>query len=87
MGASFVCSTLPVIPISYCEGRIFDYRCWTKLIFTTFLWQKQDESLLEDVWTLIRAGRIEEACDLCRSAGQVICIRNRDSLKVMTRKV
>ncbi|CAN8269358.1 unnamed protein product [Cochlearia groenlandica] len=32
--------------------------------------KKQDESLLEDVWTLIRAGRIEEACDLCRSAGQ-----------------
>ncbi|KAL0743683.1 hypothetical protein Bca4012_085196 [Brassica carinata] len=31
---------------------------------------KQDESLLEDVWILIRAGRIEEACDLCRSAGQ-----------------
>ncbi|XP_010552251.1 PREDICTED: nuclear pore complex protein NUP107 [Tarenaya hassleriana] len=31
---------------------------------------KQDESLLEDVWTLIRAGRIEEACGLCRSAGQ-----------------
>jgi nuclear pore complex protein Nup107 len=31
---------------------------------------KQDESVLEDVWTLIRAGRIEEACDLCRSAGQ-----------------
>jgi hypothetical protein len=34
--------------------------------------QKQDESLLEDVWTLLRAGRLEEACDLCRSAGQVI---------------
>lgn len=33
--------------------------------------QKQDESLLEDVWTLLRAGRLEEACDLCRSAGQV----------------
>lgn len=32
--------------------------------------KKQDESLLEDVWTLIRAGRLEEACDLCRSAGQ-----------------
>lgn len=32
--------------------------------------KKQDESLLEDVWTLLRAGRIEEACDLCRSAGQ-----------------
>ncbi|KAK3198179.1 hypothetical protein Dsin_021594 [Dipteronia sinensis] len=31
---------------------------------------KQDESLLEDVWTLLRAGRLEEACDLCRSAGQ-----------------
>lgn len=35
-------------------------------------WQKQDESLLEDVWTLLRAGRIDEACDLCRSAGQVL---------------
>ncbi|KAJ1407061.1 Nuclear pore protein [Sesbania bispinosa] len=32
--------------------------------------KKQDESLLEDVWTLLRAGRIEEACGLCRSAGQ-----------------
>ncbi|KAL4313256.1 hypothetical protein GQ457_01G018110 [Hibiscus cannabinus] len=32
--------------------------------------KKQDESLLEDVWTLIRAGRLEEACELCRSAGQ-----------------
>nr|KYP41292.1 Retrovirus-related Pol polyprotein from transposon TNT 1-94 [Cajanus cajan] len=31
---------------------------------------KQDESLLEDVWTLLRAGRLEEACGLCRSAGQ-----------------
>ncbi|THG15317.1 hypothetical protein TEA_008785 [Camellia sinensis var. sinensis] len=34
--------------------------------------KKQDESLLEDVWTLLRAGRLEEACDLCRSAGQRI---------------
>lgn len=32
--------------------------------------KKQDESLLEDVWTLLRAGRVEEACNLCRSAGQ-----------------
>ncbi|KAK6153544.1 hypothetical protein DH2020_013183 [Rehmannia glutinosa] len=32
--------------------------------------KKQDESLLEDVWTLMRAGRLEEACNLCRSAGQ-----------------
>ncbi|XP_056684816.1 nuclear pore complex protein NUP107 isoform X2 [Spinacia oleracea] len=32
--------------------------------------RKQDESLLEDVWILLRAGRVEEACDLCRSAGQ-----------------
>ncbi|GMP40743.1 hypothetical protein CsSME_00011074 [Camellia sinensis var. sinensis] len=32
--------------------------------------KKQDESLLEDVWTLLRAGRLEEACDLCWSAGQ-----------------
>lgn len=32
--------------------------------------KKQDESLLEDVWTLLRAGRQEEAFDLCRSAGQ-----------------
>ncbi|CAI0419242.1 unnamed protein product [Linum tenue] len=32
--------------------------------------QKQEECLLEDVWTLLRAGRVEEACDLCRSAGQ-----------------
>lgn len=32
--------------------------------------KKQDELLLEDVWTLLRAGRLEEACELCRSAGQ-----------------
>ncbi|PON43586.1 Nuclear pore protein [Parasponia andersonii] len=32
--------------------------------------KKQDESLLEDLWTLLRAGRLEEACNLCRSAGQ-----------------
>ncbi|KAA8541609.1 hypothetical protein F0562_022761 [Nyssa sinensis] len=32
--------------------------------------KKQDESLLEDVWTLLRSGRLEEACKLCRSAGQ-----------------
>lgn len=32
--------------------------------------KKQDESILEDVWTLLRAGRLDEACDLCRSAGQ-----------------
>jgi nuclear pore complex protein Nup107 len=38
---------------------------------TVLAQQKQDESLLEDVWTLLRAGRLEEACDLCRSAGQV----------------
>ncbi|KAL7234868.1 hypothetical protein ACSBR1_018352 [Camellia fascicularis] len=34
--------------------------------------KKQDESLLEDIWSLLRAGRLEEACDLCRSAGQRI---------------
>ncbi|KAI3786220.1 hypothetical protein L1987_45355 [Smallanthus sonchifolius] len=32
--------------------------------------KKQDESLLEDVWILSRAGRLEEACNLCRAAGQ-----------------
>ncbi|KAI9102934.1 hypothetical protein K1719_023373 [Acacia pycnantha] len=32
--------------------------------------KKQDEALLEDVWTLLRAGRLEETCELCRSAGQ-----------------
>lgn len=32
--------------------------------------RKLDENLLEDIWTLLRAGRLEEACDLCRSAGQ-----------------
>ncbi|KAL7204930.1 hypothetical protein ACSBR2_017949 [Camellia fascicularis] len=37
--------------------------------------QKQDESLLEDVWTLLRASRLEEACELCWSAGQ-ICKKN-----------
>ncbi|KAI0493389.1 hypothetical protein KFK09_023505 [Dendrobium nobile] len=32
--------------------------------------KKQDEALLEDVWILLRAGHIDEACELCRSAGQ-----------------
>ncbi|CAM8955911.1 unnamed protein product [Rhodiola kirilowii] len=32
--------------------------------------KKQEESLLEDIWILLKAGRFEEACDLCRSAGQ-----------------
>ncbi|KAF8666001.1 hypothetical protein HU200_054090 [Digitaria exilis] len=32
--------------------------------------KKQDELLLEDIWTLLRAGRLEEASELCRSAGQ-----------------
>ncbi|PWA80951.1 hypothetical protein CTI12_AA191640 [Artemisia annua] len=32
--------------------------------------KRQDESLLEDVWILLRAGRLEEACNLCRAAGQ-----------------
>ncbi|XP_039127223.1 nuclear pore complex protein NUP107 [Dioscorea cayenensis subsp. rotundata] len=32
--------------------------------------KKQDELLLEDIWTLLRSGRLEEACELCRSAGQ-----------------
>ncbi|XP_020254733.1 nuclear pore complex protein NUP107 isoform X2 [Asparagus officinalis] len=32
--------------------------------------KKQDELLMEDVWILLRAGRLEEACELCRSAGQ-----------------
>lgn len=32
--------------------------------------KKHDEALLEDVWILLKAGYIEEACELCRSAGQ-----------------
>ncbi|CAN6451397.1 unnamed protein product [Victoria cruziana] len=32
--------------------------------------KKQEDSLLEDIWILLRAGRLEEACELCRSAGQ-----------------
>lgn len=32
--------------------------------------KKQDESLLEDIWILLRAGRLNEACELCRAAGQ-----------------
>ena len=32
---------------------------------------KQDELLLEDIWTLLRAGRLGEASELCCSAGQV----------------
>lgn len=42
-----------------------------KIPFALSLQQKQDESLLEDLWILLRAGRLEEACNLCRSAGQV----------------
>ncbi|KAJ0008281.1 hypothetical protein Pint_29237 [Pistacia integerrima] len=42
-----------------------------KVALTVLCLQKLDESLLEDVWTLLRAGRLEEACDLCRSAGQL----------------
>ncbi|KAF6164637.1 hypothetical protein GIB67_032865 [Kingdonia uniflora] len=33
--------------------------------------QKQDEYLLEDIWTLLKAGRRDEACELCRSSGQL----------------
>ncbi|XP_028548037.1 nuclear pore complex protein NUP107 [Dendrobium catenatum] len=46
------------------------------LVFLNSYWrfsfckQKQDEALLEDVWILLRAGHIDEACELCRSAGQ-----------------
>lgn len=51
------------------RSRIYIY---THINSVTFLHsQKQDESLLEDVWMLLRAGRIDEACNLCRSAGQV----------------
>lgn len=32
--------------------------------------QKLEEDLLEDVWKLLRAGRLGEARELCRSAGQ-----------------
>ncbi|XP_024516056.1 nuclear pore complex protein NUP107 [Selaginella moellendorffii] len=32
--------------------------------------QKLEDGLLEDVWKLIRAGRITEAQDLCRTSGQ-----------------
>ncbi|CAI9114461.1 OLC1v1015188C1 [Oldenlandia corymbosa var. corymbosa] len=32
--------------------------------------RKHDESFLEDVWSLLRAGRLDEACSLCRSGGQ-----------------
>eukprot|EP00250_Pteridium_aquilinum_P018743 c24191_g1_i1 orf=1363-4599(-) len=32
--------------------------------------QKLEEELLEDIWKLLRAGRLEEARQLCRSAGQ-----------------
>ncbi|GAB2268971.1 hypothetical protein Dimus_003906, partial [Dionaea muscipula] len=32
--------------------------------------RKQDECVMEDVWTLLRAGRLEEASDFCRSSGQ-----------------
>ncbi|KAJ0075043.1 hypothetical protein Patl1_33741 [Pistacia atlantica] len=42
-----------------------------KVALTVLCLQKLDESLLEDVWTLLRAGRLEDACDLCRSAGRL----------------
>ncbi|KAL6564735.1 hypothetical protein OROMI_016185 [Orobanche minor] len=32
--------------------------------------KKQDESFLEDVWSLLRAGSLDDACSLCRSSGQ-----------------
>jgi nuclear pore complex protein Nup107 len=32
--------------------------------------QKLEEDLLEDLWKLLRAGRLQEAQDLCRAAGQ-----------------
>jgi len=32
--------------------------------------QKQEHALLENVWVLLRAGRLKEACDICRSTGQ-----------------
>ncbi|KAJ0007608.1 hypothetical protein Pint_29221 [Pistacia integerrima] len=41
-----------------------------QVALTVLCLQKLDESLLEDGWTLLRAGRLEEACELCRSAGQ-----------------
>ncbi|KAI3833530.1 hypothetical protein MKW98_024529 [Papaver atlanticum] len=46
--------------------------------------KKQDESLLEDVWTLLRVGRLEEARELCRSAGQVSAIKSWNSLSIWT---
>lgn len=33
--------------------------------------QKLEEGLLEDLWRLLRAGRLEEGRQLCRNAGQV----------------
>lgn len=45
--------------------------CCSQSVLTLLPHQKHDESLLEDVWTLLRAGRLEEACNLCRSKGQV----------------
>ncbi|KAI3740333.1 hypothetical protein L2E82_30761 [Cichorium intybus] len=32
--------------------------------------KRQDESVLEDFWILLRSGRLEEAGHLCRSVGQ-----------------
>ncbi|KAJ0006915.1 hypothetical protein Pint_29212 [Pistacia integerrima] len=41
-----------------------------ELVDLQYTMGKLDESLFEDVWTLLTAGRLEEACELCRSAGQ-----------------
>lgn len=57
-----------------CLLKLYIYVLFGSCIKFTFISkQKQDESLLEDVWILLRAGRLEEACNLCRAAGQV-CI-------------
>jgi hypothetical protein len=70
IGSLFFCSKDPFsLSISGEVTKI----CLSKTIihFSLLCKQKQDELLLEDIWTLLRAGRLEEACELCRSAGQV----------------
>lgn len=77
----FTCSRLYIIVLLYFVQNsnmvtrylffFYMHVCSSQSVLTNLSHQKHDESLLEDVWTLLRAGRLEEACNLCRSKGQV----------------
>lgn len=68
---------LQVILLMYCLIKNVLVYVISMLLYLILLFygeQKQDELLLEDVWTLLKAGRLEEACELCSSAGQACFI-------------